>query len=140
MIAALLFTTGSNADPIYRSTNAQGQVIFSDEPPPNAVNVEQIKVRPAPTEAEHRASVERAKRMESRANEMGAARQQRSQQPTGQIPQFPEVQPTGTHSYSNYDNEQRRRRAIARERHEGEVGYRAPARKAPRAGGGGRGR
>ena len=140
MIAALLFATGSNADPIYKSTNAQGQVIFSDEPPPNAVNVEQVKVQPAPTEAEHRESVERAKRMESRANEMGAARQQRSQPPSGQEPLIPEVQPTGTHSYSNYDNEQRRRRAIARERYEGGVEHRAPARRAPHAGGGGRGR
>ena len=140
MIAALLFANGSIADPIYKSTNAQGQVIFSDEPPPNAVNVEQIKVQPAPTEAEHRKSVERAKRMESRANEMGAARQQRSQQPTGQEPLIPEVQPTGTHSYSNYDNEQRRRRAIARERYEGGVEHRAPVRKAPHVGGGGRGR
>ena len=140
MIAALFFANGSIADPIYKSTNAQGQVIFSDEPPPNAVNVEQIKVQPAPTEAEHRKSVERAKRMESRANEMGAARRERSQPPTRQEPLIPEVQPSGTHSYSNYDNEQRRRRAIARERYEGGGGYRAPVRKAPHAGGGGRGR
>jgi hypothetical protein len=140
IIAALLFANGSIADPIYKSTNAQGQVIFSDEPPPNAVNVEQIKVRPAPTEAEHRESVERTKRMETRVNEMGAARRERSQQPSGQVPQIPEVQPTGTHSYSNYDNEQRRRRAIARERYEGGVEHRAPARRAPHAGGGGRGR
>lgn len=140
MITALLFANGSIAEPIYKSTNAQGQVIFSDEPPPNAVNVEQIKVQPAPTEAEHRKSIERAKRMESRANEMGAARQQRSQQPTGQAPQVPEVQPGGTHSYSDYDNEQRLRRPIARGRYEGGGEHRAPARKAPHAGGGGRGR
>ena len=140
MIAALLFANGSIAGPIYKSTNAQGEVIFSDEPQPNAVNVEQIKVQPAPTETEHRESVERAKRMESQANEMGAARQERLQQSTGQAPQIPEVQPIGTHSYSDYDNEQRRRRAIARERREGGVDYRAPARKAPHAGGGGRGR
>lgn len=140
MIAALLFANESIADPIYKSTNAQGQVIFSDEPPPNAVNVEQIKVQPAPTEAEHRESVERTKRMETRANEMGSARQQRSPQPIGQEPLIPEVQPTGTHSYSNYDNEQRRRRAIARERYEGGVEHRAPVRRAPHAGGGGRGR
>ncbi len=140
MIAALLFATGSIADPIYKSTNAQGQVIFSDEPPPNSVNVEQVKVRPAPTEAEHRESVERTKRMETRANEMGTARQQRSRQPIGQEPLIPEVQPTGTHSYSNYDNEQRRRRAIARERYEGGAEHRAPIRKAPHVGGGGRGR
>jgi len=140
MIAALLFANGSIADPIYKSTNAQGQVIFSDEPPPNAVNVEQIKVQPAPTEAEHRESVERTKRMETRANEMGTARQGRSQQPTGQEPLIPEVQPSGSHSYGNYDNEQRRRRAIARERYEGGVEHRAPVRRAPHAGGGGRGR
>ena len=140
MFAALLFANEGIAGPIYKSTNAQGEVIFSDEPPPNAANVEQIKVQPAPTEAEHRESVERAKRMESRANEMGAARQQRSQQPSGQEPLIPEVQPTGTHSYSNYDNEQRRRRAIGKEHYKGGVEHRAPARRAPHAGGGGRGR
>ena len=140
IIAALLFANESIADPIYKSTNAQGQVIFSDEPPPNAVNVEQIKIQPAPTEAEHRKSVERTKRMESWANEMGEARQQRSQQPTGQAPQVPEVQPGGTHSYSDYDNEQRLRRPIARGRYEGGVERRAPVRKAPHAGGAGRGR
>ena len=135
MIAALLFATTSVAEPIYKSTNAQGQVIFSDEPPPNAVNVEQIEVQPAPTDAEHRESMERVKRMESQANEMGAARQERSQQSDKPAPQTPEEQPVGTHTYSDYDNA--RRRAIARERFQGGT---APARPAPHVGGGGRGR
>jgi hypothetical protein len=134
MIAALLFATTSAAEQIYKSTNAQGQVIFSDEPPPSAVSVEQIEVQPAPTDAEHRESMERLKRMESQASEMGAARQERSVQPTPG-PQITEEQPVGTHMYSDYDNE--RRRAIAREHLQGGA---APARPAPHVGGGGRGR
>jgi hypothetical protein len=136
IVAALLFANTSVAEPIYKSTNAQGQVIFSDEPPPNAVSVEQIEVQPAPTDAEHRESMERIKRMESQANEMGAARRERSPQPA-QVPQTTEEQPVGTHTYSEFDDEQRRQQAIIRKRHEGGV---APARPAPRAGGGGRGR
>ena len=67
MIAALLPATASVAEQVYKSTNAQGEVVFSDEPPPDAVNVEQIEIQPAPTEAQHRESVQRAKRMESMA-------------------------------------------------------------------------
>jgi len=135
MMTALLFANASIAEQIYKSTNAQGQVIFSDEPPPNAVNVEQIEVQPAPTDAAHRESMERVKRMESQASEMGAARQERSQQPVKPAPQTTEEQPVGTHTYSDYDNA--RRRAIARERFQGGT---APARPAPHVGGGGRGR
>lgn len=135
VIAALLFANASAAEPIYKSTNAQGQVIFSDEPPPNAVSVEQIEVKPAPTDAAHRESMERIKRMESQANEMGTARQERSQQPVKPAPQTTEEQPVGTHTYSDYDNE--RRRAIARERLQGGA---APARPTPYTGGRGRGR
>jgi hypothetical protein len=137
LIAALLFANASVAEKVYKSTNAQGQVIFSDEPPPNAVSVEQIDVQPVPTDAQHRESMERIKRMESQADEMGAARQERSQQPVKPFPQTTAEQPVGTRTYSDYDNEQLRRRAIARERLQGGV---APARPAPYVGGGGRGR
>jgi hypothetical protein len=136
MIAALLFANTSVAEKIYKSTNAQGEVIFSDEPPPNAVNVEQIEVQPAPTDAEHRESMERVKRMESQADEMGAARQGRSQQTAQPVPQSTEEQSVETQTYSEYDDEQRRR-ALARERLPGGA---APARPTPYTGGGGRDR
>ena len=135
-ITALLIVNVSVAGSIYKSTNAQGEVVFSDEPPPNAVNVEQIEMQPAPTEAEHKASVERARRMESQANEMGTARQERSQQPTQAVPKTIEEQPVGSYADGNYNDEQRRRRAIAGERREAGVEHRAPARAAPHAGGG----
>jgi hypothetical protein len=137
MIAALLFANASVAEKIYKSTNAQGQVIFSDEPPPNAVSVERIEVQPAPTDAEHRESMERAKRMESQANEMGTARQERSQLPVEPVPQATAEQPVGTPTYSDYDDELRRRRAIASERIPGGI---TPVRPAPRVVGTGRGR
>ena len=137
VIAALLVTATSDAGPIYKSTNAQGQVIFSDEPPPSAVNVEQIEVQPVPTDAEHRESMERIRRMESQADEMGAARQERAQQPDRPAPQTLEEQPVGTHTYSDYDDELRRRRIIPGNRIPGGT---TPARPAPHVGGGSRGR
>jgi hypothetical protein len=88
---------GAIAEKIYRSVDKKGEVTFSDEPPPAAVDVEQIEVQPAPTEAEHREGMERMQRMESQANKMGA---ERTPPPPGQFPE--EVQPT--ENFQNYDD------------------------------------
>ena len=133
MVAALLFANMSVAEPIYKSTNAQGEVVFSDEPPPNAVNVEQVEIQPAPTGAEHRESAERTRRMESMADEMGTARRERAAQPVQAAPETVDEQPDQTYVDGDYNQEQRRRRAIAGERGPG-VEHRAPA--VPHAGGG----
>ncbi len=100
ILAICLFSNGVVAEKIYRSVDKNGEVIFSDEPPPAAVDVKQIDVQPAPTEAQHRESVERVKRMESQANEMGAARAGRASRPAEQVPE--EVQPTEV--IQNYDD------------------------------------
>jgi len=101
ILAVCLFSNGAVAEKIYRSVDEKGEVTFSDEPPPAAVDVEQIEVQPAPTEAEHRESVERVQRMESQANEMGAARAERTPSPPQQLPE--EVQPTET--IQNYNDD-----------------------------------
>ncbi len=137
MVAVFVLANRSIADPVYKSTNAQGEVVFSDEPPPDAVNVEQVEIQPAPTEAEHQESAQRAKRMESVADVMGSARQERASQPVQAAPTTVEEQPVQTYTDGDYSDEQRRRRAIAGKRTPG-VEHRAPVHVAPHAGGGGR--
>jgi len=139
ILAICLFSTGAVAEKIYRSVDEKGEVTFSDEPPPTAVDVEQVEVQPAPTEAEHRESVERVKRMESQADEMGAARAERTPQAPQQLPE--EVQPTET--IQNYDDPYRRdpRRNVIRPG--GDRPAQVPARRpaaSPGGGGGGGGR
>jgi hypothetical protein len=142
ILAICLFSTGAVAEKIYRSVDKQGEVTFSDEPPPTAVDVEQVEVQPAPTEAEHRESVERVKRMESQANEMGEARAERTPPQPEQLPE--EVQPTQT--IQNYDDGvDSYRRDPRREviRPGGERPAHVPARRPaahPGGGGGGRAR
>lgn len=137
MVAASLFAGMSVAEPVYKSTNAQGEVVFSDEPPPDAVNVEQVEIQAAPTEAQHQESVQRAKRMESMADEMGTPRQQRASQPAQAAPKTVEEPTVETYTDGDNDNDLRRRRAIAGEHRPG-VEHRAPAHVAPHATGGGR--
>lgn len=136
VLSAMLYASPLSAEGIYKSTNAQGEVVFSDEPPPNAVNVEKIEVQPAPTESEHRAAEQRSRRMESMADEMESARQERAPEPAPAGTPAVEEQVTDTYVDGNYAEQQRRRRALAGERHP-RVEHRAPARAVPHAGGGG---
>ncbi|MFV1973802.1 MAG: DUF4124 domain-containing protein [Thiohalobacterales bacterium] len=69
---SLCLSHGVSAEKIYRSVDKKGEVTFSDEPPPSAVNIEQVEIQPAPTESEYRESVERVQRMESQAGERPA--------------------------------------------------------------------
>ena len=71
-LVACCLVQGAHAETIYRSVDKNGEVTFSDEPPPAGVNVEQIEVQPAPTESEYRESVEQMQRMEPQAGGTGA--------------------------------------------------------------------
>ena len=136
-LSAMLYAGPLAAEKIYKSTNARGEVVFSDEPPPNAVNVEQIEVQPAPTESEHREAVQRSNRMGTMADEMESARRERSAAPAPAEPQAEQVPAVETHVDGDYTDEQRRRRAIAGERPP-QVEHPAQARAVPHAGGGNR--
>jgi hypothetical protein len=68
------------AQSLYKSVNDQGEVTFSDSPPDNAAEIEEIEVQPGPTEAQRRESAERAKQIESLANDLGDSNAQREQQ------------------------------------------------------------
>lgn len=80
VIVIALFASSVIAQPLYKSVNAQGEVTFSDSPPPNAVELEEIQVQPGPSEAQLQESAERVKRIESQANDLGAANAERTQQ------------------------------------------------------------
>ena len=54
---SLLLVVGiAGAQTIYKYSDPQGNVFFSDEPPPDATNIEAVPVAPAPTEQERRAA------------------------------------------------------------------------------------
>ena len=79
-IAVSLFATSVIAQPLYKSINDRGEVTFSDSPQPNAIVVKEVQVPPGPSETQQQESIERAKRIESQASDLGAANAQRAQQ------------------------------------------------------------
>ena len=83
------------AETLYKSVNEQGEVTFSDAPTENAAKVQQIQVKPAPTEQQHREGIEREKLIKEEANRLGAANAERSQAREDQVqaPQASDVEP-----------------------------------------------
>jgi len=79
-IAVSLYATSVVAQPLYKSVNEQGEVIFSDRPQSGAVEVQEVQLQPGPSEARQQESIERAKRIESQAIDLGAANAERAQQ------------------------------------------------------------
>ena len=80
-LALALLAGTAAADQIYRSVDAEGNVTFSSQPPPGAVNVDKVTVHPGPSDAEQREARERMQRQEATASEMSEARTSRGQQP-----------------------------------------------------------
>ena len=96
------------AETLYKSVNDKGEVTFSDSPPENAERIEQIQVLPAPTEQQQRESMDRERRIEAQANELGDANASRAEARTPAEPQeAPEVvEPVETYNrvYNNDQN------------------------------------
>ena len=108
-IVISIFASGVVAQPLYKSVDEHGEVTFSDSPPPNAVDVQEIQLQPGPSAAQQRESAERVKRIESQANDLGAANAERAQQrkeaQAQQQVKENEVQPiTGYNDGHNYPN------------------------------------
>jgi len=109
-LLALFTASVAVAQPLYKSVDAQGKVTFSDSPVPNAVEVQEVQVQPGPSEAEQQEGTERVKRMESQANDLGAANTERAQQRkqaqdqhTGKQASETDAQPaTGTNNGYSY--------------------------------------
>ncbi len=109
--AVSLFATSGVAQPLYKSVNEQGEVTFSDSPPPSAVEVQEVQLQPGPSAAQQQESIERAQRIESQASDLGAANAERAQQrkdaqlQSQQQAKEPEVQPvTGYNDGYSYPN------------------------------------
>ena len=92
------------AETLYKSVNDKGEITFSDSPPENAAHVQEVQVQPAPTEQQHRESMEREKMIKTQANELGAANAARAQERKEQAPQeMPKaVEPVESYNTGNY--------------------------------------
>jgi Domain of unknown function (DUF4124) len=88
MLAMLAVT--ATAENIYRSVDADGNVTFSNQPPANAVTVDEVSVQPGPSDAAQREAQERLQRQETTANEMREVRERRLQQQQAAKPAAPE--------------------------------------------------
>jgi hypothetical protein len=98
-----------SAETLYKSVNDKGEITFSDSPPENAAQVEEIQVHPAPTEQQMRESMQREKMIEAQANELSAAnaaraqaREEQQQQLEEEMPQA--VEPVESYNTGNYYN------------------------------------
>jgi hypothetical protein len=85
---ALLAGTAA-AEQIYKSVDAEGNVTFSNEPPAGAVNVDQVKLQPGPSDAAQQAARERVRAQEATASELGEARASRTPQKSEASPDVP---------------------------------------------------
>jgi|GEM_PF-1404692 len=86
-----MLTATAMAEQIYRSVDADGNVTFSNEPPADAVDVDEVKVRPGPSAAEQQAARERMQAQEATASELGEARASRVPQRPAPAPNTPAV-------------------------------------------------
>jgi hypothetical protein len=80
----------ATADQIYRSVDADGNVTFSNQPPPNAVTVDEVNLQPVPSDAALHEARERMQRQEAAANEMSEALASRDQQQRADSPAVPD--------------------------------------------------
>lgn len=87
LLMLALLAGAVTAEPIYRSVDADGNVSFSGTPPVNAVTVEELSTRAAPSAAAQREARERTQRQEAAASDLSKARAERApQQSPAQLP------------------------------------------------------
>jgi Domain of unknown function (DUF4124) len=56
------------AETVYKSVDAEGNVTFSNTPPPAGVDVQQIELQPGPTPAAQQQSIEEEQNLEAQSN------------------------------------------------------------------------
>jgi hypothetical protein len=59
------------ADTIYKTVDAQGNITFSNTPPPEGANAQQIDLPPGPTPAEEQQGQQQEQQLENMANDLG---------------------------------------------------------------------
>jgi len=74
--AALLGLSGTtlSAQPVYKSINAQGQTVYSSEPPARAVDVQEVELPQGPTQEQVKEARNAGERITQSANELQAER------------------------------------------------------------------
>jgi hypothetical protein len=97
LISILLCGTAA-ADTIYKTVDAQGNVSFSNTPPPEGVEAQQIELQPGPTPAQQQQSIETEQNLETQSNEIPVENPPAEQQP-------PVVQPTTEYQQDSDDSD-----------------------------------
>ena len=84
--AAILMLSGGTAfgQAVYKSINAQGQTVYSSEPPPRARDIEQVELPPGPTQEEVKEAREAGERISQSANQMQRERVAKEQRATSE--------------------------------------------------------
>jgi hypothetical protein len=71
-LTGMTVTTGlvpdATADTIYKSVDAQGNVTFSNMPPPAGVESQQVELPPGPTPAQQQQSIEEEQNLETQSD------------------------------------------------------------------------
>jgi hypothetical protein len=102
-LTAIVLTSGllsdaAAADTIYKTVDAQGNVSFSNTPPPEGVEAQQIQLQPGPTPAAQQQSLEAEQNLETQSNEIPVENPPAEQEP-------PVVQPTTEYQQESDDSE-----------------------------------
>ncbi len=74
------------ADTIYKTVDAQGNITFSNTPPPAGANAQQVDLPPGPTPAEEQQDQQQEQELENSANEMDNGNNPGAQQPPTEQP------------------------------------------------------
>jgi len=93
-VLVLIPFAGVVAADVYKSVDAQGEVTYSDTPPPRDGKSEEVKLGPEPTAAQIREAEERQRAMAQSAEELEQARKQYEDASQSQQTQQPVVAPT----------------------------------------------
>lgn len=80
LVACTLLTLSAAAGEIYRTQDAEGNVIYTDTPPADSTEVEQVVLPPGPSEETRQNTVERQQKIQQEAHNADQRRQQQRQQ------------------------------------------------------------
>jgi Domain of unknown function (DUF4124) len=69
-LSTSLLCAAAMAETIYKSVDAEGNISFSNTPPPAGVEAQQIELQPGPTPAEQQQSTEQMQNLEEQSNAM----------------------------------------------------------------------
>jgi hypothetical protein len=93
-LTGMTVTTGlvpdATADTIYKSVDAEGNVTFSNMPPPAGVESQQVELPPDPTPAQQQQSIEEEQNLETQSDaipEEDAAPEQEQEEPVTEYQQ-----------------------------------------------------